>query len=138
MFQPKYHWVEIKYLGATQNSHWQLFADVIMLFLNIHQHLPQKLLHANVHLKGWSWNTKKTLGDPGSNHQSRTNTVAKISFFAWTVIFGTWYKLHSTLPLTGGLERHCKPPARSDFCYFSYKKSIWYAWNQPPHHYFNL
>ena len=35
MFQPKYHWTEIKYLGAIQNPRRQLFADVIMLFLNI-------------------------------------------------------------------------------------------------------
>ena len=35
MFQPKDHWTEIKYLGAIQNPRRQLFADVIMLFLNI-------------------------------------------------------------------------------------------------------
>ena len=40
IFQPNQHWIELKYLGAIQNPGPQLFADVIMLFLNIHRHLP--------------------------------------------------------------------------------------------------
>ena len=40
MFQPNQHWIELKYLGAIQNPGPQLFADVIMLFLNIRRHLP--------------------------------------------------------------------------------------------------
>ena len=35
MFQLKYHWIEIKYLGAIQNQRQQPFADVIMHFLNM-------------------------------------------------------------------------------------------------------
>ena len=43
MFQPKYHWIEIKYMGAIQSPRRKLFADVIMLFLNIRRHLPLHL-----------------------------------------------------------------------------------------------
>ena len=28
MFRPKYHWVKIKYLGAIQNRHGQLFLPI--------------------------------------------------------------------------------------------------------------
>ena len=48
MFQPKYRWVEIKYLGAIQNRCGQFFAYVIMLFLNIRQHFPRKLSRLDV------------------------------------------------------------------------------------------
>ena len=48
MFQPKYHWVEIKYLGAIQNRRGQLFIYVIMLFLNIRRHLPRQLSRVDV------------------------------------------------------------------------------------------
>ena len=47
MFQPKYYWIEVKYLGAIQNPLRQLFADV-MFFLNIHRHLPRQLPRADV------------------------------------------------------------------------------------------
>ena len=39
MFQPKYYWIEIKFLGSIQNPRRHLFVDVIMLFLKIHRHL---------------------------------------------------------------------------------------------------
>ena len=48
MLQPKYHWIELKYLGAIQNPRRQLFADVIMLFLNIRRHLLPQLPRADV------------------------------------------------------------------------------------------
>ena len=48
MFQPKYYWVEIKYLGAIQNRRRQLFAEVIMLFLNISRQMPRQLPRADV------------------------------------------------------------------------------------------
>lgn len=41
MFQTKYNWVKIKYMGAIQNRHNNFFADVKMLFFNIRQHLPR-------------------------------------------------------------------------------------------------
>ena len=48
MLQPKYHWIELKYLGAIQNPRRQLFADVIMLFLTIRRHLLPQLPRADV------------------------------------------------------------------------------------------
>ena len=51
MLQPKYHWIELKYLGAIQNPRRQLFADVIMLFLNIRRHLPRQLPGADVNYR---------------------------------------------------------------------------------------
>ena len=48
MFQPRYHWVEIKYLGTIQNRRGQFFAYMIMRFLNIRRHLPRQLLGVDV------------------------------------------------------------------------------------------
>ena len=48
MFEPKYDWVEIKYLDAIQYPRQQLFADVIMLFLYKRLHLPLQLPHVDV------------------------------------------------------------------------------------------
>ena len=49
MFQPKYHWVETKYLGVIYKTDVGNFsADVIMLFLNIRWHLRRQLPRANV------------------------------------------------------------------------------------------
>ena len=39
MLQPKYHWVEIKYLGAMQNRHRQYFCQHDNVFHNIYRHL---------------------------------------------------------------------------------------------------
>ena len=51
MLQPKYHWIELKYLGAIQNPRRQLFADVVMLFLNIRRHLLRQLPRAQRELE---------------------------------------------------------------------------------------
>ena len=49
MFQPKYHWVEIKYLGAIQNRRGQLFCLRDNAFS---QYTPWQLLRVDVCLKG--------------------------------------------------------------------------------------
>ena len=43
MFEPKYHWVEIKCPVPYKTDVGNFFAYVIMLFLNIHRHLSWQL-----------------------------------------------------------------------------------------------
>ena len=50
MFQQKYHRVEIKYLSFKTDV-GIFFADVIMLFLDIHWHLPR----AEICYKSMDW-----------------------------------------------------------------------------------
>ena len=42
IFQPKYHWVEIKFLVAIRNPRWQFFCLRENAFLSIRRYLPRE------------------------------------------------------------------------------------------------
>ena len=101
MFQLNCQWVEIKYHGAIQNWCWQLFVNVIMLFLNISWHFPQlffspwlasliniiliniyNLWRKHVNIPGFSWRIKLLWQTFSYNLLLHSKVLLPISFLA--------------------------------------------------------